>query len=141
MYDKFKCDFYGIDISKDTLKSANERNKKGISMKKIHLSIGNCCNMKYESDFFDTITSINTIYFWKDTSKGMSEIYRVLKKCGSFSNAFYSKEFLQGLKYTKEGFKYFDPEEIEALAKQVGFSKIIIKRISNGKGFIVDCIK
>lgn len=141
MYKKSKGHFYGIDISKDTLRAAGRKNKKGILERRVHLSVGDCCDLKYADEFFDAVTTVNTIYFWEDTSKGLSEIYRVLKKGGTFSNAFYSKEFLQKLKYTRQGFQYFEPEEIKVLAKKAGFSKIKIKTVSNGKGFIICCKK
>lgn len=141
LYHKSKSNFYGIDISEDILKNASKKNKKGIARKKVHLEIGDCCNMSYRDNFFDVVTSVNTIYFWNDTKKGLSEIYRVLKKDGVFLNAFYSKAFLQQLKYTREGFQYFEPKEIKNLAKKVGFSNVIIKRLSNGKGFIMHCVK
>ncbi|MBP3916587.1 MAG: methyltransferase domain-containing protein [Clostridium sp.] len=48
------------------------------------LSIGYCCNLLYDDDFFDVVTTINTIYFWNDTKKGLEEIYRVLKGDGVF---------------------------------------------------------
>lgn len=141
LYHKSKSNFYGIDISEDILKNASKKNRKGIVRKKIHLSIGDCCNMKYKDNFFDTVTSVNTVYFWKDTKKGFSEIYRVLKKDGVFLNAFYSKEFLQQLKYTRVGFQYFEPKEIKDLAKKAGFSDVMIKKLSNGRGFIIRCTK
>ncbi|WP_363253908.1 methyltransferase domain-containing protein [Clostridium sp.] len=46
--------------------------------------MGYCCNLLYDDDFFDVVTTINTIYFWNDTKKGLEEIYRVLKGDGVF---------------------------------------------------------
>lgn len=51
MYSKSKGSFYGIDISEDTLKSAQQRNRKGVLSGKIHLQLGDCCKIAYEDDF------------------------------------------------------------------------------------------
>lgn len=84
---------------------------------------------------------MNTVYFWEDINKGLSEVYRVLRKGGIFSNAFYSKAFLQKLKYTQVGFRYFEPQEIVKMVKQIGFTKVTVKKISHDKGFIINCVK
>lgn len=83
------------------------------------------------------ITSINTIYFWSDTLKGLSEIYRVLKSGGSFFNVVYTKEYLDGLAYTKKGFIKYELEQLIALGKQVGFENIQVINIVKGKSFVV----
>lgn len=86
---------------------------------------------------FDAITTVNTIYFWNDTTKGLEEIYRTLKKDGTFNNAVYSRAFLKKLSYTKKGFKFFEKEDYISLGKKAGFSKIFIKEIINGKSYII----
>ena len=76
--------------------------------------------------------------FWQDTEKGLSEIYRVLKKGGTFYNAVYSKEWLQKTSYTKKGFKLFSKEELVLLGKNTGFSDVTVKEVVNGKSYIVE---
>ena len=73
---------------------------------------------------FEAVTSINTVYFWEDTIKGLSEIHRTLKKNGSFYNVVYTKEWLDKLSYTEKGFKKFGSDELVALGKSAGFDNI-----------------
>jgi len=105
------------------------------------LTIGDCCKLSYLDATFDAITSVNTIYFWEDTLRGLEEIYRVLKPNGEFLNAVYSKEWMQRTSYTKKGFKLFTPQEIAILAKKAGFSKVQIKDIGHGNRYIIKCVK
>ncbi|MBQ0064573.1 MAG: class I SAM-dependent methyltransferase [Firmicutes bacterium] len=86
---------------------------------------------------FDVVTTINTVYFWSDTIKGLSEIYRVLKPGKSFYNVLFTKEYLDTIKYTQIGYKKFEPEELIVAGKQVGFHTVSIREISKGKSFIV----
>ena len=137
LYKKTKSDLYGIEISADMLKQATERNKAAAKQGKLHLQIGDCCDLPYDDDFFFAVSSINTVYFWRDAVKGLSEIYRVLKAGGSFYNVVYTKEFLDDLAYTKKGFKKFEPEQLVAIGKQAGFDNIQVKDIAKGKSFVV----
>lgn len=124
IYKKAKCSVYGIDISEDMLKSASERNRQGIQNGDIHLSVGDCCDLEFDDNSFDIVTTMNTIYFWNDTIQGMQEIYRVLNDTGVFYNAVLTKKGLDKMFYTKNGFKKFEKKEYARIGKQAGFRKI-----------------
>lgn len=141
LYNRFGCEIFGIDISEDMKKVATKKNKKGVVKNRIHLDIGDCCDLSFCDEFFDAIVSMNTIYFWSDTKKGLNEIFRTLKKGGIFSNAIYSKEWMQKTSYTKRGFKLFNPDEIEAFAKEIGFKNVKILPLKNGNAFVINCEK
>lgn len=134
---KFSPELYGIDISEDMLTEATKHNKRANKARRLHLEIGDCCDLKYEDSKFASVTSINTVYFWSDTVKGLSEIKRVLLPGGSFINMVYTKEWLDALSYTKKGFKKFDPEELMELGRKAGFSDIRVEEIVKGKSFAV----
>ena len=137
LYKKFGCNLYGIEVSTDVKKIAEKCNTKGIKKGKIKLLYADCCDMPFEEEIFDSVATVNTIYFWDDTEKGLSEIRKVLKTGGKFYNAVYSKEWLQKLPYTKEGFKFFDKEDFIRLGQEAGFTEVEIKDIKKGKNFLV----
>lgn len=141
LYKKFDCDLYGIELSADAQKLAYKRNKRAVERGTIKLLQADCCNMPFEQETFDIITTVNTVYFWEDTQKGLTEIHRALKKGGKFYSAVYTKEWLKKLPYTKEGFKFFDNEDYIRLGESAGFSQVIIKEIKQGKNLIVEFIK
>lgn len=137
VYKKTKANLYGIDISEDMKMQATKSNKAALLDGKLFLDIGDCCDLKYSDDFFGAVTSINTVYFWNDTVKGLSEIYRTLKTGGSFYNVVYTKEWLDKLAYTEKGFKKFGPEQLTEFGKEAGFYNIQVKDIVKGKSFVV----
>ncbi|MCQ2080327.1 MAG: class I SAM-dependent methyltransferase [Lachnospiraceae bacterium] len=137
VYKKTKANLYGIDISEDMKIQATKRNRKTLSDGKLFLDVGDCCDLKYSDDFFKAVTSINTVYFWEDTVKGLSEIYRTLKSGGSFYNVVYTKEWLDKLSYTEKGFKKYEPEELVRFGRTAGFENIQVKDIVKGKSFVV----
>lgn len=137
IYKKNPVDMYGIDISDDAKDMATKKNKKAVAVNQLHLSVGDCCDLPYEDSMFAAITSINTVYFWSDTVKGLSEIRRTLKDGKSFYNVVYTKEYLSTIKYTQIGYKKFEPEELVQYGKDAGFNKAKIKEIVKGKSFVV----
>jgi len=141
IYAKYHCFLYGIDISADMVRVATERNKNGVHEGKILLQTGDCLALPYDSNWFDQVVSINTIYFWGNIEKGLSEILRVLKPGKSFVNAVYSREFLTGLSYTRKGFTILEPEELKTAALNVGFSSAVSRPLKNGKSYIIICTK
>ena len=137
IYKKNPVNLYGIDISNDAKDMATKRNKKADVVGQLHLNVGDCCDLPYGDDMFDAVTSINTVYFWRDTVKGLSEIRRTLKKGKSFYNIVFTKAYLNTIKYTRNGYKKFEPEELIEYGKQAGFESIEIKEIINGKSYVV----
>lgn len=137
IYKKRTVNLYGIDISSDAKDMATKRNKKADAVGQLHLNVGDCCDLPYEDDMFAAVTSINTVYFWSDTVKGLSEIRRTLKKGKSFYNIVYTKAYLNTIKYTQTGYRKFEPEELIEYGKQAGFESIELKKIVDGKSYAV----
>jgi SAM-dependent methyltransferase len=131
----------GIDISEDMIKKATKRNHEAVQQGRVVLALGDCCDLQFPDGAFDVVTSINTIYFWPDTIKGLSEIRRVLKEDGIFVNVVYSQEWLKKVSYTKKGFKFFSKEDYVSDGKKAGFSDVIIEDIVKGKSFTIKYIK
>lgn len=137
LYKKAKAELYGIDISEDMKTQAENRCKNAKSDGRLFLRVGDCCDLPYDDEMFSAVTSVNTVYFWSDTVKGLSEIRRTLKTGGSFYNIVYTKEFLDKLSYTKKGFRKFSPEELTELGRKSGFDNIKVRDIVKGKSFAV----
>jgi ubiquinone/menaquinone biosynthesis C-methylase UbiE len=131
----------GIDISEDMIKNATKRNHAAVQQGRVVLALGDCCDLQFPDGTFDVVASINTIYFWPDTIKGLSEIRRVLKDDGIFVNAVYSQEWLKKLSYTKQGFKFFSKNDYISDGKEAGFSDVIIEEIVNRKSYLIKYIK
>lgn len=110
IYRQAQCQIEGVDISEDMVIAAAKNNKEAVSKGKVHFTVGDCCNLVFDDSSFDVVVTMNTIYFWEDTKKGLKEIYRVLKDDGVFYNAVLTKESLDKVFYTKNGFHKFDDE-------------------------------
>jgi ubiquinone/menaquinone biosynthesis C-methylase UbiE len=134
---KGKCYLEGIDISEDMVKKATANNRKYVEAGNMKFKLGDCCSMDYQDGSFDVVTTMNTIYFWEDTRKGMSEIYRVLKSGGVFYNAVLTKENLDSIFYTQSGFKKFTKEEYAEIGRDAGFVNIETKPFEHSYGLLI----
>lgn len=112
--------FYGIDISEDIIKKANDVNRRGIASGRVFLSQGTVTELNFPSEYFDSIYTVNTIYFWNDLSEGLKEINRVLKPGGSFLNVAYTKQWLDKLPYTQYGFMKYEMSDLIKKVEEAG---------------------
>src|SRR6185436_8460825 len=73
----------GIDLSKEMLDIGRKKIKKINAEKVIELMHGDAEKINFENDFFDAITIGFGVRNFENLSKGLMEIYRVLKKNGT----------------------------------------------------------
>ena len=105
--------FAGIDISQDMVDKVSHTYQKEIKDNQLEISLADVKKLPYKNASFDKIYTVNTLYFWDDVEKSFAEIERVLKSWWIFLNVFYSKEFLNSLRYTNYGFSKYSLKEIQ----------------------------
>lgn len=127
----------GIDYSNISVRKARKLNKKAIFSGRCYVEEGIVENLPYNSDSFDTITAFEIIYFFSDLALCFREIYRVLKKNGTFliCNEF-SGEIKRQYKWTEiiDGMRIYKGADIKQCLERCGFREIIIHK--NKKGWI-----
>ncbi|HDU7489289.1 TPA: class I SAM-dependent methyltransferase [Listeria monocytogenes] len=116
---------YGVDISKESYKTATNLNKKAINNGKVKLSIQDVAFMNYPADFFDIVYAIQTHMYWDNPRKGFEEIYRVM-----------SNEAVFILSSEKDKIEYHMDEykttaSLTALLKEIGFREVVEKEKGN----------
>ncbi|MGJ6999893.1 class I SAM-dependent methyltransferase [Listeria monocytogenes] len=116
---------YGVDISKESYKTATNLNKKAINNGKVKLSIQDVALMNYPADFFDIVYAIQTHMYWDNPRKGFEEIYRVM-----------SNEAFFILSSEKDKIEYHMDEykttaSLTALLKEIGFREVVEKEKGN----------
>lgn len=112
----------GIDISPTMLFFAKCYNIRLIRKKKIQILKKDIENLNFENETFDKIISLNTIYFWKNPTKILEQLYQVLKPNGQILLAFNSKREMIKSGYNSEIFTFWEVEEVEILLKSHHFT-------------------
>ena len=76
-------EIHGIDISKESYRTAQRVHSDSIRKGSVQLKIGNVENMPYQNNYFDRIFAIQTHIFWKDIKKRLEQF------CSKFKILFY----------------------------------------------------
>ena len=75
---------YGIDYSEVSVAESTGFNKDLISQGRVKVLSGSVESLPFNDDTFDTITTVESFYFWPDPQENLKEVYRVLKPGGKF---------------------------------------------------------
>ncbi|WP_353139722.1 class I SAM-dependent methyltransferase [Pseudopedobacter sp.] len=116
--------YTGLEISETMKQQALLKNSEFISDSTVRFNIYNGEDIPYESNTFNKIMTVNTIYFWTNPLHLFNEIYRVLKPDGLLVLSFAQKEFMEKLPFTKYGFNLFDNQKLSELIQQTKFKKV-----------------
>ena len=130
---KFVCKLDGARIL--DIGFGKRKNRDGVNTNKVILQQGKAEELPYNDDFFDTVYTVNTIYFWEDTAKVLDEVRRVLKDGGNFICTFYTKGYLDKLPYCDTGFDKFTPQQVRSMARERGFHDVKVKILSDCKAY------
>ena len=158
----------GLDLSNGMLEVGREKIKKRNLDNKLDFIQGDSENLPFEDDFFDAVMVSFGVRNFENLNKGLSEIFRVLKKNGKIvvlefskpknfpikqSYNFYSKLILPtfGSLISKDKSAYhYLPESVAAFPEgedflmeleKVGFSTLKLKKLSGGISTIYSAIK
>jgi ubiquinone/menaquinone biosynthesis C-methylase UbiE len=118
----------GIEISQAMLKRGKRKFTKLISQGSVVLMEGSVSKIPFENDWFDKVSTVNTIYFWPNPATGMAEIHRVMKPQGRFVLTYFTKEVFHSTRY---GFTIYPEEQLRDLLVKADFTDIQVKRIEH----------
>lgn len=124
-------EIHGIDISKESYRTAQRVHSDSIRKGSVQLKIGNVENMPYQNNYFDRIFAIQTNIFWKDIKKSFQEVYRVLSSNSTLIIASEKEKIHYHMT------DYRTSHEFSQLLTSIGFSKIEEKQNRNWILYIV----
>jgi len=74
--------YTGCDFSELMIVEASKLNEHFVSAQQAIFILGNAEQLPFEASYFHSVFTVNTIYFWEDPNKVLTEIHRVLKPGG-----------------------------------------------------------
>ncbi|RLJ73551.1 class I SAM-dependent methyltransferase [Pedobacter alluvionis] len=113
--------YYGADISETIIAEAEKINQDFVDKGIVHFELTDGDTLPFESNQFDKIFTVNTIYFWGNPSKYLNEIKHTLKPTGILALCFADKTFMQNLPFTSYGFTLYEVEKVQELLESAGF--------------------
>lgn len=116
--------YKGIDISATMHNEAKRLNEAFRDQADFVLYDGE--KLPFEDKTFDKIVTVNTVYFWKQPVDYLNEIYRVLKKTGTFVLTFGQRDFMEKLPFTQFDFTLYNTDEMEETVSGSYFSRMTV---------------
>lgn len=114
--------YHGVDISETMVLEAQKKNAHWGNTGRVTFTLSDGHSLDFQDNFFDSIFTVNTVYFWENPIAYAKEIFRVLKPNGVFNLVFADKDFMAKLPFTEFGFQLYDKNSAETLLKDAGFS-------------------
>jgi ubiquinone/menaquinone biosynthesis C-methylase UbiE len=117
----------GVDPSDAMLAAARRTHAARLASGKLRLEPGTVERLPAADASFDAVSSVNTIYFWRDPQAGAREIHRVLAAGGQVAVTFLPGDRMARLGFPREVFRFWSPEEVEALLRGAGFVDVRVR--------------
>lgn len=119
----------GVELSDPMLGRVRARVRRSGLADRVRLHAGSVEALPFESGQFDCACSVNTIYFWPDLHRGLTELARVLRPGGRLVLGFGSDEALRRAGYEERGFSLYTPAQIEDALRASGLEPSALERL------------
>ncbi len=129
----------GVDFSETMLAIAQRRNRQHIRTGKVRLHLGDFDGMAFDGRRFDTIVTVNTVYFWPQPEATIARIGDLLKPGGRLAVGFHEKAEMQDSNLSRDVFRFYSPRDMEALLATCGAFEHIAIASRNGKAKKLHC--
>jgi arsenite methyltransferase len=91
----------------------------------LRLEVGVVEALPFADASFDVVASTNTVYFWPDLARALSELHRVLRPGGLLTVGFSGSAKLRGFDaITRHGFRFHDDQALVHAAAGAGFADV-----------------
>ncbi|MBS7229915.1 class I SAM-dependent methyltransferase [Flavobacterium psychroterrae] len=134
--------YYGLEMSELMFQEARKINRNYVSQKKAFFSLYDGNVIPFQDEYFNKAFTVNTIYFWQEPEKLLSEIYRVLKPKGIFCITFADESFMKQLPFTQFDFELYTTPKAEKLMEKTSFKIInketLTEKVKTKTGELVD---
>jgi ubiquinone/menaquinone biosynthesis C-methylase UbiE len=114
--------FHGVDTSDAMVSMARKTNKKALARGRVKIWHGSFEQMECSHNTYDTVISVNTIYFWKKPEITMDKIFQVLKPGGRLILGFEDKDQMESKPVNKDVFRIYSTDEVKNMLASAGFS-------------------
>jgi ubiquinone/menaquinone biosynthesis C-methylase UbiE len=112
----------GVDASPTMVAMARSFNRELVQQRRMDLRIGDVPQLPFESESFDRVLSVHTIYFWPNPVEHLKEVRRVLRPGGRFVIGFRPPSEQVRSKFSPRVYTFRTPQEIGDMLWSAGFT-------------------
>jgi ubiquinone/menaquinone biosynthesis C-methylase UbiE len=121
----------GIDVSPAMVAFCEKRYRSLIRDGRLDIRCASVEALPYPPEYFTQVCTVNTIFYWRNASQAISELWRVLADSGTLVICFTCKKSLENRKFTKHGIVLYEVDQVHQLMESAGFHKINMVRGSD----------
>jgi ubiquinone/menaquinone biosynthesis C-methylase UbiE len=129
----------GVDFSPTMLSIARRKNRSHIQTGKVGLHLGDFGGMSFDRRRFDTIVTVNTVYFWQKPEASIGKIAGLLAPGGRLAVGFHPKAEMQDPILSRDVFRFYSPRDMEMLLATCGAFQEIEVISRKGKTKTLHC--
>ena len=111
----------GVDFSPEMVALCERRFARLIAAKRMELHCASVEKLPLPEAHFTKVCTVNTIYFWPAPMGPLKEIHRVMADGGRLVVCFNPPATLKKAPYTKYGFHFREPAEVQGFLAEAGF--------------------
>ncbi|RAJ95728.1 methyltransferase family protein [Larkinella arboricola] len=113
--------YTGCDFSETMVQEAGKLNASLVEDGQVTFLLAPSNALPFPDATFDTVFTINTLYFWSDPRQELTEIRRVLKPGGRLLLAIRPKSVMEKLPFTAYDFTLYEKEDVVELLTKNGY--------------------
>lgn len=122
LFDKYPDIHYSALETSELMKQKCEvNNNRYIQNGQTDIALYNGLDVPISKNQFQAIFTVNTLYFWKEPSDFLNQLYQVLKVNGQCLIAFVDYDFMEKLPFTQYGFTKYSRTHLAELVLQTPF--------------------
>lgn len=114
--------YTGADFSEVMVQEAKKINAAWINKGQAAFVVCTAGNLPFQDATFSKVFTVNTIYFWDDSTAILRDIKRVLQPGGKLVITLRPERQMKNYPFTKYGFTMYSKEEVETLLTKNGFT-------------------
>lgn len=115
---------WGVDVSADVVREGHRKMVALITTGRLNLVTADVVEIPLREALFDAISAINTIYFWPDPQRALSELHRVIKPGGRLAIGYNGSDKMQRFKaVTQYDLRSYSSEQVESMLRDAGFCR------------------
>lgn len=121
----------GVDVSEAMVAYSRKHCQSLIKTGRLDLRCAPAEMLPFLPAHFDKACTVNSIFYWNDAPRAISELWRVLKVDGVLVVCFTCREDLQTKDFVKHGLALYDADAVREMMASAGFHDIATDRFSD----------
>lgn len=121
----------GVELSQPMVARAKRHTR---ALANVHLQHGSVDDLPFDNEVFSCVVSVNTVYFWTELQRGLTELARVSRPGARLVLGFGSNSDMRRAGYAERGFSLYSTDEISAGVETAGFWVDRVERLDQQRG-------